>query len=161
MIPCLICASSILLVADAFWRESSSLSDLPRTFHDDAETCLKVFEALSANSDAAERATDMLKGLTRLKRCSTSSSAGPRVSRGVGVDTPWLISPTSPIDGSSLGFPPSSNVSGDVDGWQWPSEISNTMEWSAQFLPAQMQQATNTLTLVEAETGTKDDESGR
>jgi len=65
MIPCLICASSILLVASAFL--SANLEELPQTFSEDAETCFKVFEALSINSEAASKATEMLKGLTRLQ----------------------------------------------------------------------------------------------
>ena len=66
MISCLICASSILLVAGAFFEEEGNSSDLlPQDFYQDAETCLKVFEALSVNSEAARKATDMLKGIKR------------------------------------------------------------------------------------------------
>lgn len=66
MISCLICASSVLLVASIFsTRAGISETDLDATaLHDDAETCLKVFEALSANSDGARIARDMM---TRLK----------------------------------------------------------------------------------------------
>ena len=64
MISCLICASSILLVAGAFCEEDGkSLDLLPQDFNQDAETCLKVFEALSVNSEAARTATNMLKGI--------------------------------------------------------------------------------------------------
>lgn len=71
MIPCLICASSILLVAGAFFDRNQTVSALqPETFDEDAETCLKVFEALSLNSEAAQKATEMLKGLKKLRTWS-------------------------------------------------------------------------------------------
>lgn len=66
MISCLICASSILLVAGAFFEEDGNSSDLlPQDLYQDAETCLKVFEALSVNSEAARKATRMLKGIKK------------------------------------------------------------------------------------------------
>lgn len=65
MISCLICASSILLVASVFTPPTGIMD---RDFElsaldDDAETCLKVFEALSANSDGARIARDMMARL--------------------------------------------------------------------------------------------------
>jgi hypothetical protein len=65
MISCIICASSILLVASVFLRSSDGEIDLA-ALHDDSETCLKVFEALSANSDGARIARDMM---ARLREC--------------------------------------------------------------------------------------------
>lgn len=71
MISCLVCASSILIVAAAFLERSTSITSLrPYVFDEEAETCLKVFEALSVNSDAARKAKEMLKGLQRLKALS-------------------------------------------------------------------------------------------
>lgn len=71
MISCLICASSILLVAEAFSNNNTELSELsPQSLHEDAETCFKVFEALSLNSAAARKAMDMLKSLARLRTSS-------------------------------------------------------------------------------------------
>lgn len=66
MISCLIFASSVLLVASVFIPRGGSVDeDLDVTaLNDDAETCLKVFEALSTRSDAARIARDMM---TRLK----------------------------------------------------------------------------------------------
>lgn len=66
MISCLICASSILLVAGAY-SESDGVSTVLQSqmLNDDAETCLKVFDVLSANSDAARRARDMMDALKR------------------------------------------------------------------------------------------------
>ena len=68
MISCLICASSILFVAEAFYRSNNLLEGQTsaHSLREDAETCLKVFEALSVNSGAARKAADMLGGLSRL-----------------------------------------------------------------------------------------------
>jgi hypothetical protein len=64
MIPCLLCASSILLVASAH-TEPGQISTEHNIVElkEDAETCLKVFNALSVNSNAARRARDMLESL--------------------------------------------------------------------------------------------------
>lgn len=68
MISCLICASSILVVAATFFEASPTSSELrTKTFDEDAETCLKVFEALSTNSRAAFCAKSMLHSLQQLK----------------------------------------------------------------------------------------------
>ena len=80
MISCLICASSVLLVASVFIRNSSTGQELDVTaLNDDAETCMKVFEALSSHSDAARIARDMMirlreQGRKWSKSLSTLSS---------------------------------------------------------------------------------------
>jgi hypothetical protein len=66
MISCLICASSILVVASVFTRRQAlhGPDSLDVTaLEDDAETCLKVFEALSKNSESARVARDMMRRL--------------------------------------------------------------------------------------------------
>lgn len=70
MISCLICASSILFVAEAFYRHNDLLhgKTSAQDLRDDAETCLKVFEALSMNSAAAQKAAEILGGLSRMRR---------------------------------------------------------------------------------------------
>lgn len=70
MISCLICASSILFVAESFYSSSNFLytKTSAQNLRDDAETCLKVFDALSANSAAAQKAADILQGLSRIYR---------------------------------------------------------------------------------------------
>ncbi len=69
MISCLLCASSILLVAklDVDGAELSDSIDTD-TVEEDANICLKVFAALSINSNAARLARDMMRRLkeTRL-----------------------------------------------------------------------------------------------
>lgn len=65
MISCLVCASSILLVSSMFAESTLELSSEFDTagLSDDAETCLKVFDALSINSPGARIARDMMKAL--------------------------------------------------------------------------------------------------
>jgi hypothetical protein len=64
MISCLLCASSVLLVARACIEPNQAdLIIQSQALDEDAETCLKVFDALSVNSDAARRARDMMKDL--------------------------------------------------------------------------------------------------
>lgn len=76
MISCLIRASSILFVAESFHNNSNILGDRSsaQTFREDAETCLKVFEALSTNSAAAQKTANMLESLTRI--CQTTEEGG-------------------------------------------------------------------------------------
>lgn len=70
MISCLICASSILFVAESYYDYSSDTNGRPssQNLREDAETCLKVFDALSVNSAAAQKAADILAGLSRMSR---------------------------------------------------------------------------------------------
>jgi hypothetical protein len=67
MISCLLCASSVLLVARTCIdsKMDGSAEVYAQALGEDAEICLRVFDALSANSDAARRARDMMKGLQR------------------------------------------------------------------------------------------------
>lgn len=64
MISCLLCASSILLVAtlDADRAQLGESADVDG-IEEDADICLRVFEALSVNSNAARLARDMMQGL--------------------------------------------------------------------------------------------------
>lgn len=65
MISCLVCASSILLVSSIFALASQQESPDFDTqgLLDDAETCLKVFDALSVASPGARIARNMMKAL--------------------------------------------------------------------------------------------------
>lgn len=61
MISCLICAGSILLVSSIFTQQKDETDNLDaESLSDDAETCLKVFKALSTNSEGARIARDMM-----------------------------------------------------------------------------------------------------
>jgi hypothetical protein len=69
MISCLICASSILFVAERFCRDNQVRlgTSSAQSLREDAETCLNVFEALSVNSAAAKKAADILGSLSRMQ----------------------------------------------------------------------------------------------
>lgn len=68
MISCLICAGSILLVSSIFIQQTDDGIDEfnAESLSDDAETCLRVFEALGTNSTGARIARDMME---KLKEC--------------------------------------------------------------------------------------------
>lgn len=80
MISCLICASSILFVAETFHSdedlvENNSPEGRPsaQSLREDAETCLKVFEALSVNSAPARKAANMLGSLSQVRLLANST----------------------------------------------------------------------------------------
>ena len=65
MISCLVLAGSILVVSSIFTQHAENAADGldAASICDDAETCLGVFEALSANSTGAGIARDMMERL--------------------------------------------------------------------------------------------------
>lgn len=73
MISCLVCAGSILVVSSVFSQQTDNEVDgvYAEALSDDAETCLRVFEALSSNSTGARIARNMLE---KLKQCGTTWS---------------------------------------------------------------------------------------
>ena len=75
MISCLICASSILLVA-TLDVERDNLSNMGEMdgIEEDADICLKVFEALSISSHAARLARDMMQGLKETRHRAQGTS---------------------------------------------------------------------------------------
>lgn len=81
MISCLICASSILFVAESFYNSNSPTHSKAssQSLREDAGTCLKVFEALSSNSAAARKATDILQGLSQMRRSTEEGIFNSRV----------------------------------------------------------------------------------
>lgn len=76
MISCLICASSILLVASICVDLNSEtefevFEDIDwLAVDEDAEVCLQVFQALSSNSNAARLARDMMQRLKKTRMIS-------------------------------------------------------------------------------------------
>lgn len=74
MISCLLCASSILLVAPMCAdpdTDKEPFKEIDWTAVDeDADVCLKVFEALSPNSNAARLASDMMQRLRKTRMMS-------------------------------------------------------------------------------------------
>ncbi|OGM51058.1 hypothetical protein ABOM_000038 [Aspergillus bombycis] len=160
MISCLICASSILFVAETFYSDNAFLHGRtsPQALREDAESCLKVFEALSVNSVAAQKAADMLSALSRARRLGEErKSRAHRALWHAMIVTQALNQARTSLAGKPL-FPPdhpvtppswpcecvyilpSSRTTRDFDrydipfSYDWPSEISRAMEWSVQFL---------------------------
>ena len=68
IISYLICISSILFIAESYYNYSSGMSGRTssQSLREDVEICLKVFNALSINSAAAQKTADILAGLSRI-----------------------------------------------------------------------------------------------
>ncbi len=168
MISCLICASSILLVASVFTRRGGGAIDAVdiATLKDDSETCLKVFEALSANSDGARIARDMMarlrdRGLKWSKYMTKTKHSKPFLIRSHSIGDPAAYPDNEAsrreqqsVDNVQISVAPDADVASsshydaltadefemDADGTgavfgnqDWPSEILDSMTWSAQF----------------------------
>ncbi|RDW71451.1 hypothetical protein BP6252_08014 [Coleophoma cylindrospora] len=139
MISCLLCASSILLVASAC-IDPAEVTAEPRSqmLNEDAETCLKVFDALSVNSEAARRARDMMKDLKRT-RILTDYQFNVRTEASSVTPDSFDHVPNRPMLGALSNEPhkqlTEDNVGVEPINWHgWPSELSDAMDWSAQFL---------------------------
>ncbi|KAL7891940.1 fungal-specific transcription factor domain-containing protein [Trichoderma sp. SZMC 28014] len=146
MISCLVCASSILLVSSMFAESTFELSSELDTagLSDDAETCLKVFDALSINSPGARIARDMMKALKDCgARWKGESNGTPRyIQEGTKAldntssfqnQLPHLNTMTTP---SYTGdYMQHLSLSGSLmpTNSSWPAEIVDSMAWSAQF----------------------------
>lgn len=157
MISCLLCASSVLLVSRACIEPSQPGAGIQsQALDEDAETCLKVFDALSANSDAARRARDMMKGLKRTRILPRSksqrqpfrgrhflmtlldpllarpdSSSMNRYAGGVRTE----VSALENLADATLDETFNYGVRHNVLEWpSWPGELSDSMAWSAQFI---------------------------
>ena len=79
MISCLICASSILLIASIPGVQINASDDLDASvLQSDAATCLKVLEAFSTKSSGARMARDMLQ---RLQNAGLENSMSYRPSQ--------------------------------------------------------------------------------
>uniref|UniRef100_A0A0D2XYQ4 Zn(2)-C6 fungal-type domain-containing protein n=1 Tax=Fusarium oxysporum (strain Fo5176) TaxID=660025 RepID=A0A0D2XYQ4_FUSOF len=115
MISCLICAGSILLVSSIFAQQPDDHSGFDSEgLRDDAETCLKIFEALSSNSKSARIARNMIQGLKQSGSEWRSSLAQEMLG----------------LEGQNVEF-----LSEAISTPQsWPAEIIDSMAWSSQFL---------------------------
>ncbi|KAG5755618.1 hypothetical protein H9Q72_002917 [Fusarium xylarioides] len=147
MISCLICAGSILLVSSIFAQQLDDHNGFDSEgLRDDAETCLKIFEALSSNSKSARIARNMIQGLKQ-----SGSEWRKQAGRGAdGVLFPQTLSqPDAPMPlqhTSAAGVPVSQEMLGLQDQsvellsdamstpQNWPAEITESMAWSSQFL---------------------------
>ncbi|KAF5263671.1 hypothetical protein FOXYS1_5580 [Fusarium oxysporum] len=137
MISCLICAGSILVVSSIFSQQTGDALDGfdAAGISDDAETCLRVFEALSVNSTGARIARDMMEGL---KECGLRWRDATLTS-----EPPYATLPASHTALTSRGHIP--NLDGQdasVSDFSfttpsaWPAEIMDSMAWSVQFFGA-------------------------
>lgn len=157
MISCLICASSVLLVMRAFVPSVTATDHLQReVLEEDANTCLKVFDALSPNSDSARRARDMLQNLRDIRPSDQRPSDAMIPEQTTGRMTLTNSTPAWPLQAhrSPAGSDDSplfttlpndtqtlderfTNSYQPVGNYQeWPSEIADSMTWSSQFVDA-------------------------
>ncbi|KAI8660148.1 Zn(2)-C6 fungal-type domain-containing protein [Fusarium keratoplasticum] len=138
MISCLICAGSILLVSSIFVQppiDDHSVFD-SEGLRDDAETCLKMFEALSVNSKSARVARDMIKGL---KQCGFewkkhSKQLQPEITQALQSSAIQL--PTQMPALEYVGLEGDLALEQTPTPQNWPAEIIDSMAWSSQFFGA-------------------------
>ncbi|KAH7481182.1 hypothetical protein FOMA001_g8935 [Fusarium oxysporum f. sp. matthiolae] len=137
MISCLICAGSILVVSSIFSQQTGDALDGfdAAGISDDAETCLRVFEALSVNSTGARIARDMMEGL---KECGLRWRDATLTS-----EPPYATLPASHTALTTRGHIPSlDGQDASVSDFSfttpsaWPAEIMDSMAWSVQFFGA-------------------------
>ncbi|ENH71321.1 hypothetical protein FOC1_g10006178, partial [Fusarium oxysporum f. sp. cubense race 1] len=137
MISCLICAGSILVVSSIFSQQTGDALDGfdAAGISDDAETCLRVFEALSVNSTGARIARDMMEGL---KECGLKWRDATLTS-----EPPYATLPASHTALTTRGHIPSlDGQDASVSDFSfttpsaWPAEIMDSMAWSVQFFGA-------------------------
>lgn len=139
MISCLICASSILLVARILLDHDQHVGQERfdwAAVEEDADLCLRVFEVLSTNSKAARLARDMMEGLKETRsrvhlpsedRLATASLQGTSSIAGEPMNRPDL---------SSLGSYGLDHEGASDDYVRFAQGISEPVMWSAQFVDA-------------------------
>ncbi|KAJ9493283.1 hypothetical protein H2202_011259 [Exophiala xenobiotica] len=123
MISCLICASSILLVASIcvdLELDKELFKDIDwAAVDEDAEVCLKVFQALSSNSNAARLAGDMMQRLKKTRTISQGNSSRLSMSTSCIYSTtawcvPFVVEPRS-VALKALDLP-STNILSRISG---------------------------------------------
>lgn len=151
MISCLVCAGSILIVAENIFKQRPDSSMDPAILGEDAETCLGIFEALSHNSRGAKIAMDMLRKLREQKSLQIwhaplnepfniqSSVTLPNMAQQTyspnapyGIHRPWTAPTMWDVENVAA-------TSGQTENpWEgsaqsaglWPLEIEDSMAWS-------------------------------
>lgn len=157
MISCLICASSVLLVMRSFMPSATIPNRMQREIlEEDANTCTKVFNALSMNSDSARRARDMLQNLRDVKvpehraldmEVSEQTVGTTKQSDNAPDWRPEVRLSLVPSEDalSFAAFPDSDATFGERlpnsypavwNTQEWPSDIADSMAWSSQFVDA-------------------------
>ncbi|KAK4623733.1 Transcriptional activator protein acu-15 [Fulvia fulva] len=132
MISCLICGASILLVASKFQVPPSPV-DTVTALEADAAVCIRIFDALSAHSDAARLAAKMMRALQLYKRSTVPLPWRPRnirssVTQETAFPTPSYAS--TPFTTAATDYGSANWVTND----SWPSECSDSLSWSSQFV---------------------------
>ncbi|EME44971.1 hypothetical protein DOTSEDRAFT_70874 [Dothistroma septosporum NZE10] len=132
MISCLICGTSILLVASKFSVPPSPV-DTMVALEADAAVCLRIFDALSAHSDAARLAAKMMRALQSYKRSTEPLAWRPRNMRSSTTQETAIPAPSyidTPFTTAEVDFGSASWVTNQ----SWPSECSDSLSWSSQFV---------------------------
>ncbi|KAF5707185.1 transcriptional activator acu-15 [Fusarium mundagurra] len=137
MISCLICAGSILVVSSIFSQQTGDALDGfdADGISDDAETCLRVFEALSVNSKGARIARDMMEGLKECGlrwRDATMASEPPYAALPASHTALTMRGHIPSLDGQDASVSDFSFTTPSA----WPAEIVDSMAWSVQFFGA-------------------------
>lgn len=117
MVSCLVCAGSILIVAENIFKQRADPSTDAAILGEDAETCLGIFQALSHNSRGAKVAMDMLRKL-REQTSLQVRNAPP----GPLNDSITIQSPTGPLNTAQQFSPVANAPAGDLHRpWPTPS----------------------------------------
>lgn len=158
MVSCLVCAGSILIVAENIFKQRSDPSTDAAILGEDAETCLGIFQALSHNSRGAKVAMDMLRKLR--EQTSLQSRNSPPIQDSITVQSPVILPnmaqqvcvPNAPASDSQRPWPTPSTWyaenygaagtsgggghmempwgGGEQNAGLWPLEIEDSMAWS-------------------------------
>ena len=159
MISCLICASSILLVASlCMGREGEGVEDVDwLAVEEDADICLTVFRELSINSNAARLAEKMMQGLKETRvHPQGKPSLRQTLAAIIYVDTTSATQPASqhgqlpsvPLENTTIiqdaaqaavasWYPLGMNTNlFDPNFAQMPFDLSEPVVWSSQFVSA-------------------------
>ncbi|KAF4498475.1 transcriptional activator acu-15 [Fusarium agapanthi] len=136
MISCLMCAGSTLVVSSMFSQQTGDALDGfdAAGISDDAETCLRVFEALSVNSKGARIARDMMEGLKEcgLRRRDATLTSEPPYATLPSHTALTTRSHIPSLDGQDASLSEFSYTTPSA----WPAEIVDSMAWSVQFFGA-------------------------
>ena len=138
MISCLICASSILLVARILMQHEQTGGDERidwENVEEDADLCLQVFDVLSTNSKAARLARDMMEGLkeTRSKVHMHSGSQNVASVPLASSNGEFTIDHS---DSSCTGVYNLNDQDLSGEDMEFTTGISEPLIWSSQFVDA-------------------------
>lgn len=157
MVSCLVCAGSILIVAENILKQRAGPSIDAAILGEDAETCLGIFQALSHNSRGAKVAMDMLRKLR--EQTSLQRRNLPPIQDSITIQSPMILPnmaqhvcvPNAPVSDVQRPWQTPStwyaenygaggtSAGGQMEmpfGWSeqnavlWPLEIEDSMAWS-------------------------------